>query len=586
MSERGGSGVQQPSGFGALLCLQAGLVFGWSAIFLGMGHAAAEVLAMEAHESLAFRIVLVIGCVGASLLGGLLADRRMGPRNVMLSGMALATLGGGAILVDEPSALLAGALLLAVGASLSQPCLLVQLGNLYGPSDPRRDSGFGWVFVAERAGLYVALFVSRGGRAGLDAAALAMMAVTTVAFGAPQLFPAEDYTPGQPDAPRAELSRRDVRAVVTCVVALGGTALGGMLLVEALGGVTWLVQRGPLALLALLWVGLLFGAWRLPRVSEAQPLGRVERQRLMVLAALCGAAALCVLAVKVRCGWEEAELLADARKTEVGRVVIALVGLTLGGMLVRSWQRSRDVSRVRSGVAKVAVGVLVVAIGTAPLLGIDAPAGERVGILVMMSGLVGAVGELLVSSIGRAMVTKLAPVRCMTVCMAVFGAAPMLLSSVSPLGGVGVSEAGTASILVGLLLGGGALLLGLPTLTRWMHGAEEPAGMRKAGFVYRGDGRHVVASGGEGTLGLPGDVAGQKARAEEPTRRVKDPRETEAARCRWMMVRGVVYTLGGFALTAEMIRSANWHFAVVLVPVFLGSFTFLRGFAGWVMIRS
>lgn len=146
----------------------------------------AAVLLLGLHQAL---------CYLAGLGGGHLADRFLGHRLATCLGTVLLTLGYGSLALDRP-ALGPALLLLIAGHGLFKPALNALVGSLYSEADPRRDSGFLLLHVVFNVGAAIAPAVAEWARARsgwpavFQVATLGMLAsAVTFAAGAFSLRP-------------------------------------------------------------------------------------------------------------------------------------------------------------------------------------------------------------------------------------------------------------------------------------------------------------------------------------------------------------------------------------------------------------
>jgi POT family proton-dependent oligopeptide transporter len=94
---------------------------------------------------------------GATLFGGLLADRVLGQRkSVFLGGVLMAI---GQFMLMSEALFLPALLILICGNGCFKANISTQVGNLYPPGDPRRDSAFSWFYVGVNIGATLAPFL-------------------------------------------------------------------------------------------------------------------------------------------------------------------------------------------------------------------------------------------------------------------------------------------------------------------------------------------------------------------------------------------------------------------------------------------
>ncbi|WP_156338405.1 hypothetical protein [Chondromyces crocatus] len=507
MSARDDGFEPQPAGLWLLLLLQIGLVLVWVGVevaMLAQREMYRHILVSDVRVIETAR--LLFGCT-ASLIGGVLADRVMSPLKVLIAGLMLALLGTGTMFLSgrSPALLVGGMVVATVGSWLAQPCLLAQLGELYRQGDPRRDSGFTWLEVAVHGARVIGfpvLFLTSGGveatEGGLAVVVVLLLLLLIAVAVGHRALPAVGYVAGDEDAPRAQLGRRDGLQVGACVVVVGLATLGlGLLLVAArvldLSAEGSVRTMRPLMLVFTIVLGVVIVVSGRPtRAAAGRPLQRVEGERLLVLLPLLLVVLVSVVESQARSAWEGALLTSGSTMAQFSTVSSA-VWLGAGVALALLWRRLDGSSRRPSGVVKMALGALCVGLAAAVFVGVGAPGGEGAVGIATVSAALGAVGLMLVLPIGRAMVTKLAPPRQLATCLGAWGTLPLVVSALMTVHLDGVAAMVDARRAVGgrfalaLLVGGVALLRGLPVLRRGMHGAEEPPAARETGFVYRGN---------------------------------------------------------------------------------------------------
>jgi POT family proton-dependent oligopeptide transporter len=92
---------------------------------------------------------------GASILGGLVADRFIGQyRSVLLGGIIIA-LGHGTLAFKPLPAFYTGLALIVLGTGLLKPNVSTLVGSLYAPGDTRRDAGFSLFYMGINLGAFI-----------------------------------------------------------------------------------------------------------------------------------------------------------------------------------------------------------------------------------------------------------------------------------------------------------------------------------------------------------------------------------------------------------------------------------------------
>ena len=93
------------------------------------------------------------------ILGGFVADRILGyQRSIMLGGVLMA-IGSFMLMAPDLTTFLVGLAVIIVGNGLFKPNISTMVGKLYAPGDVRRDSGFTIFYMGINAGAFVAPFI-------------------------------------------------------------------------------------------------------------------------------------------------------------------------------------------------------------------------------------------------------------------------------------------------------------------------------------------------------------------------------------------------------------------------------------------
>jgi POT family proton-dependent oligopeptide transporter len=141
------------------------------------------------------------------IFGGLIADRVLGRRRTIMLGAAIMAIGHFMMALEH--LFLPALLLLILGNGAFKPNISVQVGDLYGPGDPRRDRAFSIFYVGINLGAFLAPLVCGtlgeevGWHFGFAAAGVGMsIGLITYIFAAPHL------PPGDPPRARAAAALR------------------------------------------------------------------------------------------------------------------------------------------------------------------------------------------------------------------------------------------------------------------------------------------------------------------------------------------------------------------------------------------
>lgn len=95
-----------------------------------------------------------------SIPGGFIADRWMGPRRAVLIGGSVIALGHYALAVPNTISFFAGLILVALGTGLFKPNISALVGALYARDDARRDAGFSIFYMGINIGAFIAPLIT------------------------------------------------------------------------------------------------------------------------------------------------------------------------------------------------------------------------------------------------------------------------------------------------------------------------------------------------------------------------------------------------------------------------------------------
>jgi proton-dependent oligopeptide transporter, POT family len=158
------------------------------------------------------------------IFGGLLADRVLGRRHTVVVGAVLMAIGH-FMMAIEPLFLFA-LLLLIIGSGAFKPNISTQVGGLYAPGDHRRDRAYSIFYVGINVGAFLAPLVCGtlgeevGWHYGFVAAGVGMCIGLCIYLYALPLLPADEFhtatpTPARPQQP---LTRAEWRAILALLV--------------------------------------------------------------------------------------------------------------------------------------------------------------------------------------------------------------------------------------------------------------------------------------------------------------------------------------------------------------------------------
>jgi len=345
------------------------------------------------------------------LLGGMLADRVLGRRRAVVVGAVLMAIGH--FLMASERMFLVALMVLILGNGCFKPNISTQVGALYAPGDPRRDRAFSVFYVGVNLGAFIApllcgtLGQALGWHWGFGAAGVGMVLGLAIYLLNQDKLPIEPLPHAHAKAPRA------TALYVVAVLLL----IGAMLVVLTLP--TWVAAALALALVA--------GAARWMGTLPAD-----ERPRVL---ALCGACSMtsAFWAVYEQQG-NTLQLWAD-ENTRWPTVFGFTIPSTwyqafnpfaiwiLVPLLNALWARQARAGREPSSLNKMAFGCAITGLGFIVLI---VPAAgmqphDRLSVVwLLLSTIVFTVGELYLSPIGLSLVSKIAPLRMVSMLMGVW----------------------------------------------------------------------------------------------------------------------------------------------------------------------
>ena len=419
------------------------------------------------------------------LFGGYLADRYLGIRQGAVIGAIVMMCGHFAMAVPKLLHVALG--LLIVGNGFFKPNTSSLVGMLYGEHDPRRDGGYTIFYMGINLGAFFSPLVAGtlgerfGWHWGFACAGVGMAIGLFTLLRWQHLLGNAGLRPGQARMGRADWLRIAATSAAAIVFVAAAVALW-----RPLSGVAAALSPPAKLALALAALGGPVLASKLlgRRAAAAPPLSRADWDAI---------AAICIVAFFVVFFWmgfEQAggtmNLFADNRTdrhvfgTEIPaswfQSVNPLLIVLLAPALAAAWTRLDVSKHALSDTAKQALGMLVLGLGFV-VLAVAQDRAERFGTvgpqwLVAVYAL-HTVGELMLSPVGLAMVSKLAPARLASLLMGVW-----LLSSAAANYLSGTLEAMLKGsgiplywFLVGSSVGAGLALLALtPWLNRLMRG--------------------------------------------------------------------------------------------------------------------
>ncbi|MER5390552.1 peptide MFS transporter [Saccharopolyspora sp. NPDC002686] len=350
----------------------------------------------------------------SGVLGGWVADRLLGMRRAVLLGGVLIMCGHIALaLPGGLPALLVSMLLIVVGTGLLKPNVSSMVGELYSPTDNRRDAGFSLFYMGINLGAFIAPYLvgTLGQQVdyhlGFVLAAIGMAAGLVVyARGRSRLGQSGD-APTNPlrSGERRQVAMRAAAGTAVLVVVLVVLGVAGALTVQALiNAVTVLAVVLPVAYLIMML--------RSPHTDA------VERSRLIAYIPLF-IGAVCYWVVNQQSGSVLAQFADTRTDLEIFGFAVPsswfqslnpIATLLLAPTFAWLWIKLGD--RQPATPRKFATGLLlggasfVLMAGPGLLRGVDAPASPW---WLVASYFVVICGSMCLSPVGLSATTKLAP---------------------------------------------------------------------------------------------------------------------------------------------------------------------------------
>ncbi len=344
------------------------------------------------------------------MLGGLMADRLLGHRNAVMIGQVLMAAGHLTLTFDGGSTpgegarqvLFLGLALIAVGNGFMKPNISTLVGRLYAEGDPRRDAGFQLFYMGVNLGAATSAIVcawladSYGWSWGFGAAGIGMLVGLAIFSVSRSSLPPDAMPQGQ--APRVPVWLFPLLAALVA-------ATWWLLQAHALMGV--LLSASAAIVIAFL-------AYHTLRNGTSVQRGR------MLAAALLTVASIILWFINEQASGS-LNLLTDRHISRVvygidvpaaayqslNPLFIIILSPLLGAISLSLARRNRDLSTQ----AKFTLGMVLTAASMAVLLLPCWAAGSGTEISawwMVLSYLVGSIGEVLISPIGLSAITRLA----------------------------------------------------------------------------------------------------------------------------------------------------------------------------------
>jgi POT family proton-dependent oligopeptide transporter len=343
------------------------------------------------------------------MLGGLMADRLLGYRNAVMIGQLLMALGHLILTFDGGSSpgpatqqvLFAGLALVAVGNGFMKPNISTMVGRLYEAGDPRRDAGFSLFYMGVNLGAAAGSIATAwlaqafGWSWGFGAAGLGMLIGLAIFVASRPYLPPDELAGGR----RPVLPIWLLPAVIALVV-----ATWALLQAHAITGT--LLSVGAALVISLLTYHTLRHGTTIQRSRMLAALLLTLASIILWFIADQSSGSLTLLAERHTPRDVYGLDIPAASYQSLNPIFIIVLAPLLGQLWLTLANRGRDLSTQ----AKFTLGLALTAASAAALLlpCILASGTQISPWWLVLSYLVGAAGELLISPIGLSAITRLA----------------------------------------------------------------------------------------------------------------------------------------------------------------------------------
>ena len=374
------------------------------------------------------------------IIGGLIADRFIGTHRSMIVGGLLIAAGhivlaaSGLPFMGEGnwgmSTFIGGLALIIFGTGHFKPCVSVMVGQLYGPHDPRRDGGFTIFYMGINLGAFICAFVcgtlgeTVGWHWGFGSAAVGMVLglITYTIFR-------EKYLAGIGMPPAGKKNTSALFFLGSCVIAgLITIAWGLGAFITPFLWLAWLSESDLGWLLpSIALLGVAVFSWWLVKTQEPQDRGPVVAILVFILfntffwMAFEQAGSTLNLFAEEQTNrdigaWE----MPATWFQSVNPLLILLLSPLFAGIWSRLGARGRDPSqavKIGMGLLLLGAGYMVIVFGAREA----ALSGARVAMFWLMGTyFFHTLGELCLSPTGLSFLTKVAPVKFVSLLMGVW----------------------------------------------------------------------------------------------------------------------------------------------------------------------
>lgn len=399
-----------PRGSGALFFIQIFATLGFAVLYSTLVLYATKHLGMTAKEATALMGVFGAFNYGLHLFGGYLGGRFLSNRNLFVGGMAAQVLGCGLMALGTTSAFYWGLAFFLTGCGLNVTCINMMLTQRFEPDDLRREGAFIWNYAGMNIGFFLGFGAAGYYQATEDYTSLFIFATLgNLASIVLAIFTwrslADLNTPLLQATPREFRTRLAIGLGI--LLGLSPVVWYLLQIPDFTGGLVKIISAGVAA-------GLIYLTLRHPDRRE-------QRNMWAYLILTLGSLAFWSLYQMAPSGLQlfadhNVDLLVGGIEIQpqwiqnINTVVIVLGGPSMSALFARLRARGWKIDvpqQFSVSLILMGLGFLVLPLG----IGMADERGMSAFVWLFVSYVFQAVGELLISPVGYAMIGKLAPQR-------------------------------------------------------------------------------------------------------------------------------------------------------------------------------
>jgi proton-dependent oligopeptide transporter, POT family len=397
-----------PEGTAALFFIQIFSTLGFAVLYSTLVLYATKHLQLPVKVATTLMGVFGAFNYGLHLFGGYLGGRFLSNRNLFVGGMALQVIGCGCIAGGTAELFYFGLAFFLTGSGLNVTCINMMLTQRFTPEDPRREGAFLWNYAGMNVGFFVGFTVA-GYFQGTESYASLFIFATLGNFVAIVLALFNWTTLTDRNTPLLETTSKQfqLRLLAGIGIVLGTVPVVWLMLQRP--GMTETLVKGICAAVALTLIYLTF------RHPDRRERRNMTAYLILTIGSLMfwslyqmapsGLTLFAVHNVNLMIGNVEIQ---PQWIQNINTVCIVLGGPLLASFFPRLRARGWKIDipkQFATSLLLMALGFLILPLGI-KLAGID---GKSAFVWLFTSYVLQAVGELLISPIGYAMIGKLAP---------------------------------------------------------------------------------------------------------------------------------------------------------------------------------